>query len=131
AVGRITFLFGCQLTNAPFIYTGTGLLQHNMLRRLLELPAAVALPHTSGEALSRFRDDTEETGVFLIPFNDVIAWSIFAMVGLAIMLSVSVTLAFGVFVPLVVLSFVLHAMRVRIEAYRRAVRTATAEVTSH
>ena len=130
-VGRVTFLFGCQFTNAPFMYTGTALLQHNMFRRLLELPAAVALPHTAGEALSRFRDDTEETGIFLIPFNDVIAWSMFAIVGLAILLSVSVTLTVGVFVPLVVLSFVLHALRVRIESYRRAVRAATADVTSH
>jgi ATP-binding cassette subfamily B protein len=131
SIGRITFLFGCQLTNAPFMYSGTALLQHNMFRRLLELPAAVALPHTTGEALSRFRDDTEETGVFLIPFNDVIAWSLFAIVGLAIMLSINVTLTVGVFVPLAVLSFVLHSMRVRIESYRRAVRTATGEVTSH
>jgi ATP-binding cassette, subfamily B, bacterial len=130
-VGRIAFLFGCQLTNAPFMYSGTALLQHNMLRRLLELPAAVALPHSTGEALSRFRDDTEETGIFLIPFNDVIAWSVFAAVGLAIMLSINVALTLGVFMPLVVLSFVIHAMRVRIETYRRAVRTATAEVTSH
>jgi ATP-binding cassette, subfamily B, bacterial len=130
-LGRVTFLFGCQFTNAPFMYTGTALLQHNMFRRLLELPAAVALQHTAGEALSRFRDDTEETGIFLIPFNDVIAWSLFAVVGLAILISVSVTLTVGVFVPLVVLSFVLHALRVRIESYRRAVRAATADVTSH
>ncbi|MBV9898349.1 MAG: ABC transporter ATP-binding protein [Chloroflexi bacterium] len=130
-LGRVTFLFGCQFTNAPFMYTGTALLQHNMFRRLLQLPAGVALQHTSGEALSRFRDDTEETGVFLIPFNDVIAWSLFAIVGLVILLSVSVTLTLGVFVPLVVLGFVLHALRVRIEAYRRAARVATADVTSH
>jgi ATP-binding cassette, subfamily B, bacterial len=130
-LGRVTFLFGCQFTNAPFMYTGTALLQHNMFRRLLQLPAGVALRHTSGEALSRFRDDTEETGVFLIPFNDVIAWSLFAIVGLAILLSVSVTLTLGVFVPLVVLGFVLHGLRVRIESYRRAARAATADVTSH
>lgn len=130
-IGRITFLFGCQFTNAPFMYSGTALLQHNMFRRLLELPAAVALPHTAGEALSRFRDDTEETGIFLIPFNDAIAWSLFAIIGLAIMLGINVTLTLGVFLPLAVLSFLLHAMRVRIENYRRAVRVATAEVTSH
>ena len=130
-LGRVTFLFGCQFTNAPFMYTGTALLQHNMFRRLLQLPAGVALKHTSGEALSRFRDDTEETGVFLIPFNDVIAWSLFAIVGLLILLSVSVTLTLGVFVPLVVLGFVLHALRMRIESYRRAARAATADVTSH
>jgi ATP-binding cassette subfamily B protein len=129
--GRIAFLFGCQFTNAPFMYTGIALLQHNMLRRLLELPAAVALPHTSGEALSRFRDDAEESGVFLIPFNDVIAWLSFAAVGLAIMLSISAGLTLGVFVPLVVLSFVLQSMRERIELYRRALRGATAEVASY
>jgi ATP-binding cassette subfamily B protein len=129
--GRITFLFGCQFTNAPFMYTGVALLQHNMLRRLLELPAAVALPRSTGEALSRFRDDAEESGVFLIPFNDVIAWLIFAAVGLTIMLSISVGVTLGVFVPLVVLSFVLQSMRERIELYRRALRGATAEVTAY
>jgi ATP-binding cassette subfamily B protein len=130
-LGRITFLFGCQFTNSLFMYSGIALLQHNMLRRLFDLPAAIALPHTAGEALSRFRDDAEESGVFLIPFNDVVAWLLFAAVGLAIMLSVSVALTLGVFVPLVVLSFVLQTMRERIEMYRRALRGATAEVTSY
>ena len=73
---RVAFLVGCQLSNAPFIYTSAALLQHNLLRRLLRLPGAAALPHSSGEALSRFRDDVEETSVFLIPFNDLIAWAI-------------------------------------------------------
>lgn len=128
-VGRVAFLVGCQLTNAPFMYTSAALMQHNMLRRLLQLPGAVALPHSSGEALSRFRDDVEETSVFLIPCNDTIAWFAFALVGLVLMLSVNPTITLAVFVPLVAISALVHLGRTRIEAYRRAVRGATAQVT--
>ena len=130
-VGQVAFLVGCQLTNAPFIYTSAALLQHNMLRRLFQLPGARALPHSSGEALSRFRDDVEETAIFLIPCNDLLAWSVFALVGLVLMVSVSPTITLGVFVPLVAISGLLHLGRTRIEAYRRAVRGATAKVTAY
>ncbi len=129
--GRVAFLVGCQLTNAPFIYTSAALLQHNMLRRLLQLPGAAALPHSSGEALSRFRDDVDETSLFLIPFNDLIAWALFALVGLAVMISVNPTITVGVFLPLVAVSALVHAGRTRIESYRRAVRVATADVTGY
>src|SRR5216683_2124496 len=124
--GRVAFLVGCQFTNAPFMYTSAALLQHNMLRRLLQLPGAAALPHSSGEALSRFRDDVDETSLFLIPFNDLIAWALFALVGLAVMISVNPTITVGVFLPLVAVSALVHAGRTRIESYRRAVRFATA-----
>ena len=129
--GRVAFLVGCQLTNAPFMYTSAALLQHNMLRRLLRLPGAAALPHSSGEALSRFRDDAEETSLFLIPFNDLIAWTLFALAGLVVMISVNPTITVGVFLPLVAVSALVHAGRTRIESYRRAVRVATADVTAY
>ena len=127
----MAFLVGCQLSNAPFIYTSAALLQHNLLRRLLRLPGAAALPHSSGEALSRFRDDVEETSVFLIPFNDLIAWALFALVGLVVMISVNPTITVGVFVPLLAVSALVNAGRTRIESYRRAVRVATADVTAY
>ena len=121
AIGRVAFLVGCQLTNAPFIYTTAALVQHNLLRRLLELPAAVALPHSSGEALSRFRDDAEETANFLIPFNDLLAWTAFSVVGFALMLSINPTITVGVFLPLVVITGVVT----RTEPYRRVSARAT------
>jgi ATP-binding cassette subfamily B protein len=129
AIGRIMFLVGCQLTNAPFIYMNAALLQKNMLGRTLELPGAAALSSSSGEAISRYRDDVDEATLFLIPFNDMVAFVAFALVGLAVMLSISPTITLGVFVPLAVLVGIVQAARTRIEAYRHASRTATGNVT--
>src|SRR5688500_2159626 len=39
ALGRIAFLFGCQLTNAPFMISTASLMQTNMFSRILQLPA--------------------------------------------------------------------------------------------
>ena len=48
-----------QLTNGAFAYANAAMLQRNMLRRILELPGGRSLPSSPGEAISRFRDDTE------------------------------------------------------------------------
>jgi ATP-binding cassette subfamily B protein len=64
ALGRIAFLFGCQLTNGPFIFNNAALLQKNILAHILKLPGANALPASSGEAISRLRDDVDENALF-------------------------------------------------------------------
>jgi ATP-binding cassette subfamily B protein len=129
AVGRITFLFVCQLTNAPFMLTSAALLQKNMLRRVLTLPGAKALPSSPGEAISRFRDDVEGGTDSMITLNDFIASTVFAIVALTVMLSINVGITLGVFLPLTVVIAVANLASGRIEVYRRASREATGAVT--
>ena len=61
ALGRMFFYVLLPMTNTTFVYTCGALLRKNMLARILQRPGARALPSSSGEAVSRFRDDIDET----------------------------------------------------------------------
>ena len=128
-LGQVTFLFGCQLTNAPFMLANAALLQKNLLGRILALPGARALHDAPGEAVSRFRDDVDLTTDILIGFNDMVAFTLFAAVALVVMARTNLTITLAVFLPLVVVVAVVNGARQRIERYRQATRAATGAVT--
>ncbi|MDQ3854863.1 MAG: ABC transporter ATP-binding protein/permease [Chloroflexota bacterium] len=129
ALGRIAFLFGLALTNVPFILSNAALVQRNMLARILQLPAAVALPASPGEAISRFRDDTQDVTEAMIILNDFIASTVFAIVAAVIMIRINPTVTLAVFLPLIAVVAVVRFASHRIEAYRKASREATGSVT--
>ncbi|HVC33411.1 MAG TPA: ABC transporter ATP-binding protein [Chloroflexota bacterium] len=128
-LGQIVFFTGCQLTNAPFMLANSALLQKNLFARLLELPGARALPASPGEAISRFRDDVDGATGYLIDFNDLIAFAVFAAIALTIMLRIDATITLAVFLPLVLVVALVNVVRQRIERYRRENREATGAVT--
>lgn len=129
ALGRTAALVVCQLTNAPFMLTSAALMQKNILRRVLDLPAAKALPASPGEAISRFRDDVDGITDTMITFNDLIASTVFAIIALGVLLSINPGITLGVFLPLSVVVAVVNIASHRIETYRRANREATGQVT--
>ncbi|HXT38137.1 MAG TPA: ABC transporter ATP-binding protein [Chloroflexota bacterium] len=129
AAGRIVCLFGLALTNMPFMRTNATLMQKNLLHRILELPAAVALPASPGEAISRFRDDIDGVTESMIIFNDLIAATVFAAVALVIMIHISLAITLAVFLPLVLIVAITSLATRRIEHYRKASREATGDVT--
>lgn len=129
ALGRIAFLVGCQLTNIPFMISSASLMQKNMLRRILQLPAARALPDSPGEAISRFRDDTDLIADAMITLNDFIASTIFAVIAFVIMARINLMITIGVFLPLSVVVLVANVAMRRIEIYRKSHREATGQVT--
>jgi ATP-binding cassette, subfamily B, bacterial len=126
-----TFLgsFGCGFTNIPFMYEVGGLLRTNLLGRVLARPGAQALPHSPGEAVSYFRDDVEEIVGSFMWFNDLIAFALFSVVGILIMLSIDAFITLTVFVPLVVVVALANAVGQRVTANRKASREATGRVT--
>ncbi len=65
----------------------------------------------------------------MIGVNDLIALSAFTVVALGVMLRTDVTITLVVFLPLAAVIAVVNAARSRIEAYRRASREATGQVT--
>jgi len=129
ALGRIACLFGLALTNAPFMLTNAALLQKNMLRRILSLPAASALPASPGEAISRFRDDVDGVTITMMVFNDFVASTVFAAIALVVMIRINLIITLAVFLPLAVIVGVVNVVANRIESYRKASREATGDVT--
>ncbi|CAA9252318.1 MAG: Heterodimeric efflux ABC transporter, permease/ATP-binding subunit 2 [uncultured Chloroflexi bacterium] len=129
AVGQWLCIVGLQLTNAPFMFIGATLLQKNLLKRILELPGARALPASPGEAVSRFRDDADEMPSFMMGVNDLISLTIFAVLTMVIMLRTDATVTLAIFLPLAGVVAIVNMARGRIETYRRASREATGAVT--
>ena len=108
----------------------TGLLRHNMLARVLELPGAQALSGSAGETITRFREDVEQVDHAVDWTIDLIGLSLFALIALVILLKISVIVTFSIFLPLVAVVALVQAMRKRLEKYRSASRKATGAVTS-
>jgi ATP-binding cassette subfamily B protein len=129
ALVRITVTFGLTLTNVPFMFENGALLTRNLLRRILDLPGARALPSSPGEAISRFRDDIDEITGSMIDFNDLVGLSIFAAVAVGIMARINAALTLAVFLPLTAIVAIANLGGGRIERYRRASRAATGDIT--
>lgn len=129
ALGSATFLVGCQLTNAPFIFINSALMQKNLLTRILQLPGAQALPASSGEAISRLRDDVDENSGFLMAFNDLLAFVAFVTVAFVIMFRINPLITFTVFMPMMAIVLIVQFVGGRIKQRRLANREATGDVT--
>lgn len=127
--GRLVFLTGCQLTNSPFIFTNAALIQKNIFSHILQLPGACALPASSGEAISRLRDDVDENMFFLMMFNDLIAYIFFVAVAFVVMLSINALITLAVCVPLIVIVATVNAAGQRIKRRRTESRSALGDVT--
>ena len=129
AAGRGIFALGCQLTNAPFMFTNSALLQKNIFARILQLPGASALPSSSGEAVSRLRDDVDENAVFLMGFNDLTASVIFVTIAFIVMFSLNKLITLVVCLPIVMIVAIVNFAGKRLKKRRGANRQATGEVT--
>ena len=129
ALGRLVFYAILPITNTTFVFTCGALLRKNLLARILQRPGARALPASSGEAVSRFRDDVDETLWSVMYFNDLVALTIFAIVGLAIMVTINPWITLAVLLPLLLIVVVTQRVAERIEEYRKASREATGAVT--
>ena len=129
AVARVAFLFGAIVSNTTFRFVGAALLSKNMFQRIMERPGANALPASSGEAISRFRDDVDEVMESMVWFNDLIGLVLFSLIGIVIMVSISPLITVLVFLPLVIVVATTNIASTRIETYRKASREATGSVT--
>jgi ATP-binding cassette subfamily B protein len=104
-------------------------MQKNMLRRILELPAVIALPAPPGEAISRFRHGVERVAISVPVFNNAIASAVFTVIALVVMLRINATITLGSFLPLALVVAAFNVASNRIEVYRKASREATGAVT--
>lgn len=129
AVAQEAFAMLCAATSSTFVYTVGALLRNNMFAHVLERPGAQALPASVGEAISRFREDVDDSLWGAVQFNNVIALTIFALIGFAIMLQINALITLVVFLPLALVVGLTSRAGRRIERYRRSSRTATGAVT--
>ncbi|SDS11490.1 ABC transporter ATP-binding protein [Actinopolymorpha singaporensis] len=103
----------------PYWWIGAGtMLRSNALRSILTArgPAASRLPHSSGEAVSRFRDDVEDLVIATDNGVDLIGAVLFGIGAFAIMTSIDPVITVVLVLPLTV---VVVLIRVLSEVIRR------------
>ncbi|HZZ90019.1 MAG TPA: ABC transporter ATP-binding protein [Caulobacteraceae bacterium] len=85
---------------------------------------------TAGEALSRFRDDVNETLAFLEGWPDTFGQGLFAVLALAIMWRVDWMVTFAVIAPMLLVVAITQRITAGIHRYSRVARESEARVTS-
>jgi ABC-type multidrug transport system fused ATPase/permease subunit len=126
---RVATLYGAGVLFNVFYYSSEALLKANMLRWLVGAPGPRRLPDSTGEAVSRFRDDPLDV-VGLATILIVSPQVATGLIGFAIMLSINAAIALFVVPPVVATVVVTYLLTRNIQRYRKAAREATARVTS-
>ena len=118
-VARFSLLYvtGWQLN--VFRLRAEALLKGNMMRWLVSGPGVRRLPGSTGEAVSRFRDDVNEfvgLGLAMLTSPQLLA----AIVALSIMVSINALVTLAVLAPLVVILVATFGLRSGLQIRRRA-----------
>jgi ATP-binding cassette subfamily B protein len=129
AVFRVANIFLAIWNDVHFRFRMASRLRINLMSRILELPGATAVPGSTGDAITRFREDVEQFEETLSWTVDVIGSILFSTVSLWILASIDAQLTLVVFAPLVVVVVLAERAGSMVERARRQAREATGEVT--
>ncbi|HWI61039.1 MAG TPA: ABC transporter ATP-binding protein [Symbiobacteriaceae bacterium] len=126
---RAGVVLAAHLVGIPYRFRLQGLLQRDLLARVLSRPGARALPGTVGEAVSTLRDDVTTTldGVDLT--FDALAGLLYALGCVAILLGVDWQVTLLVFLPVLAVIILAERARGRLVQTRAASREAAASLT--
>ena len=129
ALARAALWLVAGSVEITFRFTMSALVRRNLLRLVLALPGARALPFSVGETISRFRDDAYEAEDNMDWTDEIISQGLFAAVAFGILLSINASMALVVILPTVVVAAVAQRASVALGRYRAASSQATSQVT--
>jgi ATP-binding cassette subfamily B protein len=121
--------YGFYYADPPLFSDAAVLLRRNLLKHILNRPGASPLPDSTGEAVSRFRNDVTEIPLFVLWMNDIVVGLLVVLVAIVMLMKISVWITLLAIAPLILVALVANATTSRIERYRRASRQATGKVT--
>ena len=110
-------------------YNCKALFRKNMFEWLAAGAGARVLPNSSGEAVSRFRDDVEEFMLHLDTWVDLIGELVFSAIALVIMFQIHPQMTLVACVPLVIVAIIVNFLTLPIKTFRLRAREATGQVT--
>lgn len=129
AAGRAALWLIAGFVEITLRFMMSGLVRRNLLRHILELPGARALPFSIGETISRFRDDAYQAEDSVDWSDEIISQGIFALVAFLVLLQVNARMALVTFLPLLVVVVVARRASTALGRYREASSQATSQVT--
>jgi ATP-binding cassette subfamily B protein len=129
AVARAVIIIADMIAHNLYTFRTGALLRKNMLTRILERPGARSVPQSAGEAISRFRDDVDNSGQFTAQLPFIVGQALFAVAALYTMLRISVRVTVIAYLPFVSLVLVGNWAMKNVEKYRERSRKAAGKVT--
>lgn len=129
AVARIITIYAGAITDTIHRFSMGALLRWNMLQWILRQPAAAAIPISPGEALSQFRDDSNQAEDAISWTLDFIGKVLFAAAAIFILFRVNVKITCFVFIPIVFVVSITQIASKRLQSYRANSRETTSKVT--
>lgn len=126
-------VFWLALNVWPYWWNGAEtILRTNALRSILTArgPAAARLPHSSGEAVSRFRDDVQDVILLTDNMIDLIAGVLFAIGAFTIMATIDWVITVVLVLPLTVVAVLSRLLSDLIRRLRARARALGAVVTA-
>jgi ATP-binding cassette, subfamily B, bacterial len=129
-LARIAVVFGATMTATRWRFAARGLVQHNILARIMRLPGARSVPQEIGRAISTLRDDAEAISQMGDWTFDATSALVFAASSMAILLSIDARVTVLVMPPIIVVIVIAHRVRGHLERFRARSRAATADVTA-
>ncbi len=112
------------------LYLSAALLRHNLLARILARPGAQPLPYAAGEVVSRLMWDVSEIVGYLRFSSFVSGTAVVALVALALMARVNLSLALVALAPLLAAGIIANVVSARLRQYRRASRHMAGSVSA-
>ncbi|BDA71294.1 ABC transporter related [Rivularia sp. IAM M-261] len=136
-ISRVIFIFIGRITKTQHRFTMSALIRHNLLRIILNRPAALALKRENqsqntlalGELISYFRDDVGLIEDNVVSTSELFDAGVFALIAFIILASINWQMTILIFLPVVGIVASIQQMEHRIKRYRRASRMATENVT--
>ena len=119
-VERTAFQFLTLVTDGWYRLTISADLRKSILQDLLNKPGAQALPKeiSPGDAITRFRDDVSVLSLWPKFVNNEIAYTIFSVISLIILITINISFTLIVIIPLSFVFLITYLVRQRIEKYR-------------
>lgn len=128
-VTRLALFVGGIRTWVSYWMEVTLHLRNSLLNYLLTAAGSRRLPDSPSEAVTRFRDDVNDIGEYVEQWVDFWGLAVYAVVALAVMLSVNAVMTVVACVPLVLMLVLSNRLRPHIRVARREAREATSRVT--
>src|SRR4051794_29964182 len=128
-LAQLAFSFGSVWGDVTFRYGVGGLLRHNMFASLLRRPGALPPPVSSGEAISRYRDDVGEISDFPTWLPNVAGEVIAFIFAVAIMAQINSIITLVIFLPLFAVIGIVRLVWARFMRAQEEERAATDAVT--
>jgi ATP-binding cassette, subfamily B, bacterial len=129
ALGRSVLVVADVAVHFRLFFNGNALLRKNMIEHILKQPGGRAIEGSSGEAISRFRDDVNEFVNFVLQVPFFFGTLTLVIIAMGQMLAINPRITLVVFVPLVLIVYLANRVMRRIEALHKANREAAAAIT--